>query len=296
MRKPLHADGRTGYGWACPGAGWNASSRGAPAGIRADLLRSRIRFGRAALDLRLDARTIEGLRQTRSQFQNPFKAYSTYVAGVLQGDFGYSETFKRPVSELLGDRYPVTLQAVGTSAVIGWTAAALLASCVSLFRSRLMQGGSGLLAGMLLCVPSALLAFGAVVLNAPVAAAMSCVVFSRVFSTIDAYFRKTGQEPYVAAAEAMGMTRSALFTWHIAGANLPQMIALAGSSVSIALGAAVPLEVICDSPGIGQLAWRATLGRDLPVLLAVTLAIAAVNTTVSAVTDVVVDTLRERTA
>ena len=92
---------------------------------------------------------------------------------------------------------------------------------------------------MLLCVPSALLAFGAVVLNAPVAAAMSCVVFSRVFSTERMpTFGKTGLEPHVTAAEAMGMTRSALFTWHIAGANLPQIIALAGSSVSIALGGA----------------------------------------------------------
>ena len=246
--------------------------------------------------MRLDARTIEGLRQSRSQSQNPLKAYGRYLAGILRGDFGYSETFKRPVSELLGDRYPVTLRAVGTSAAIGWTVAALLASCVSLLRSRALQGSAGLLSGMLLCVPSALLAFGAVVLNAPVAAAMSCVVFSRLFSTIDAYFRKTGLEPHVRAAEAMGMTRNALFTWHIAGANLPQMVALAGSSVSIALGAAVPLEVICDSPGIGQLAWRATLGRDLPVLLAVTLAIAAVNTTVAAVTDAIVDTLRERAA
>ena len=117
------------------------------------------------LDLRLDSQTIEALRQSRSQFRNPLKTYGRYLAGILRGDFGQSETFNRPVSELLADRYPVTLRAVGTSAVIGFAAAALLASCVSLLRSRPLQGSSGLLAGMLLCVPSALLAFGAVVLN-----------------------------------------------------------------------------------------------------------------------------------
>src|SRR5437899_7909220 len=31
---------------------------------------------------------------------------------------------------------------------------------------------------------------------------------------------------------------------------------------SMAFGAAIPIEVICDSPGIGKLAWQAALGRE----------------------------------
>jgi peptide/nickel transport system permease protein len=45
---------------------------------------------------------------------------------------------------------------------------------------------------------------------------------------------------------------------------------LGGISVNFALGASVPIEVLCDQPGIGQLAWQAALGRDLPVLVALT--------------------------
>ena len=47
----------------------------------------------------------------------------------------------------------------------------------------------------------------------------------------------------------------------------PQLLALAGVTVSLAFGAAIPVEAIADSPGVGQLAWQAALGRDLPVLV-----------------------------
>ncbi|MFZ0396306.1 MAG: hypothetical protein WCF17_07435 [Terracidiphilus sp.] len=33
----------------------------------------------------------------------------------------------------------------------------------------------------------------------------------------------------------------------------------------------IPLEALCDSPGIGQLAWQAALSRDLPLLVNLTM-------------------------
>jgi len=55
-----------------------------------------------------------------------------------------------------------------------------------------------------------------------------------------------------------------------------QLPALAGVSLSMALGAAIPVEVLTNAPGAGQLVWLAVLGRDLPLLAVLTaLAIAA---------------------
>jgi peptide/nickel transport system permease protein len=45
-------------------------------------------------------------------------------------------------------------------------------------------------------------------------------------------------------------------------------------SLVTALSALVPVEVLFDVPGLGQLAWNAAMNRDLPVLLAVTLLMA----------------------
>ena len=41
-------------------------------------------------------------------------------------------------------------------------------------------------------------------------------------------------------------------------------------SAVVALSALVPVEVVFDVPGLGQLAWSAAMNRDLPVLVAMT--------------------------
>jgi ABC-type dipeptide/oligopeptide/nickel transport system permease component len=66
------------------------------------------------------------------------------------------------------------------------------------------------------------------------------------------------------------------------------VLALGAVSVSMALGAAIPVEALCDSPGVGQLVWKAALARDLPVLVNVTILIA----TVTAVANLLADALR----
>ena len=51
------------------------------------------------------------------------------------------------------------------------------------------------------------------------------------------------------------------------------MLALAGVSGIMAFGAAIPVETLCDLPGLGQLAWKAATARDLPLLVVLTLLI-----------------------
>jgi len=57
--------------------------------------------------------------------------------------------------------------------------------------------------------------------------------------------------------------------------------------VNMALGAAIPVEALCDSPGVGQLVWKAALARDLPVVVNVTILIAAITASASLVSDAV---------
>lgn len=248
------------------------------------------------LDVRLDTQTILELRQSRSEQRNPVDAFISYLGGIAHGDLGHSDTFKRPVSELLSERSSMTAGILGVGLSCGWISAAVVASFGTLLRSRGLNAVGAFMAGSLLCAPSVLLAFAAVVLRAPVAMAMGCIVFSRVFLGLNTFFGKTALEPHVTAADAMGMSRSTLFTWHIVGVNVPQIVTLVSGSIATALATVVPIEVISDAPGLGQLAWKATLGRDLPLLLSVTLLIALINTVVSVMTDTLVVHLQERTA
>ena len=54
-------------------------------------------------------------------------------------------------------------------------------------------------------------------------------------------------------------------------------------SFSIAFGALIPVEVVCDIPGIGQLAWKAAQARDLPVLVTLTLLVTAITIVVNGI-------------
>ena len=52
-------------------------------------------------------------------------------------------------------------------------------------------------------------------------------------------------------------------------ADLARAIAAGASppAISMAVSAIIPVEALCDSPGIGQLVWQSAAARDLPVLL-----------------------------
>jgi peptide/nickel transport system permease protein len=74
------------------------------------------------------------------------------------------------------------------------------------------------------------------------------------------------------------------------------MIALAGITVSIALGANIPVEALCGLPGIGQLAWQAALSRDLPLLVNLTVLVTLVTLLANSGADVMIHMLRPREA
>jgi ABC-type dipeptide/oligopeptide/nickel transport system permease component len=45
------------------------------------------------------------------------------------------------------------------------------------------------------------------------------------------------------------------------------------------------VEVVCDFPGIGQLAWKAALARDLPLLVTLTMLVALATQMANALAD-----------
>ena len=84
--------------------------------------------------------------------------------------------------------------------------------------------------------------------------------------------------------------------WHVIPSSLPQLLALAGVSLSIGFGAAIPIEVICDIPGVGQLAWKAALARDLPLLVSLTFLVLAMTQLGNLLSDCAITLFTRRTA
>jgi peptide/nickel transport system permease protein len=142
----------------------------------------------------------------------------------------------------------------------------------------------------LLCVPSAALALALVFAGGGagkplIAGAIALVLFPRVFRYARGILRQAARSPHVLAARSRGVPRMRLVLINTLAPSLGSLLALLGVSVSMALGVAIPIEVVTGSAGLGQLAWQAAMQRDLPLLLDVALVVTAVAVGANSLAD-----------
>jgi peptide/nickel transport system permease protein len=152
------------------------------------------------------------------------------------------------------------------------------------------------LSGALLSIPAAVVATICLLLRLSPATAIAAVVFPRIFPHAYEQLRASRAAPHVVMARARGLGATRLFLFHVVPPALMPLIALAGVSVTLAFGASIPVEALADVPGLGQLAWRAALGRDLPVLVAVTLLLTLFTVVANLLADLVLARLGRREA
>ena len=246
------------------------------------------------LDPRLSTESVESLRREHAGERNPLTFYPRFIAGLLRGDAGKSRLFGQPVAQLIGERIPTTVRSVVTGLIAGWCAALLLAGVSVIYRSAAPLLISTLLSGALLSVPSAVIAVVCLLLDLPPSAAISAVVFPRVFPHAYQQLRAGLAQPHVTMARAKGLSGARVFFWHVVPAGFGPMLALAGVSITLAFSASIPVEALADSPGVGQLAWRAALGRDIPLLVTITLLLTGVTLVANLLSDIAMLRVRVR--
>ncbi len=240
-------------------------------------------------DSRLSDDSRHVARESRAAERNLGRFYVGYLAGIMRGDFGVSHSLRRPVRELLAERGPVTLRLVTLGIAFGWVLGVVLA--IAAWRIRSVDLLSGVLSATLLSVPAAVLGLAVLFAGAGGSIAIGFVVLPKVFTYTRSLIAKAAASPHVLLARAKGAGGIRILAWHIGPALAPELLSLAGVSISLAFGAAIPMEAVCDIPGLGQLAWQAALGRDLPVLVILSLLLTVVTLVANGVADAVTDTL-----
>jgi len=247
-------------------------------------------------DPSLNAESVRALRQARAGERNILRFYAAYLRGALHGDLGPSHALGQPVQNLLRERWPVTLHVAGIGLCLGWLLAATLAFSACLWRRTAYDLFGTTLSAAFLCIPAAVLALLSVIVNAPGYLAIALIVFPKIYRYARNLLAKACALPHITAARAKGLTELRILLWHVLPVVAPQMIALAGITVSIALGASIPIESLCGLPGIGQLAWQAALARDLPLLVNITVLVTLVTLLANSGADVMIHMLRSREA
>jgi peptide/nickel transport system permease protein len=169
------------------------------------------------------------------------------------------------------------MKLISLGLLAGWLSGLLLGFAAALKpRSAIF---SDLLSGFLLCLPAAVLALMLYLAGGPASLVIAAAIFPRVYRYSQTLLSASMARPQVLAAAARGIPQSTILWRYVLPPALAPLAALLGVSITLAFGAAIPVEVVCDVPGLGQLAWKAAMARDLPLLAAMTLIVTAVTLT-----------------
>lgn len=241
----------------------------------------------AQLDLRLNSESIQALHQARIEQNNIFRFYWHSLCRAVHGDLGTSVSLSQPISTLLRERVPTTLRLVVVGLLLSWAAVLALALSTASLQVPAYDGLATVISGTLLCLPAAVLALLSVLWNLPGAVAIGLLVFPRDYRYTRNVLGKAYSLPHITAARARGLNELRILFWHVVPVVGPQLLAVAGVSVSLAIGAAIPVEALCGLAGIGQLAWQAALARDLPLLMNITVLVTLVTLLANSSADVI---------
>ena len=243
------------------------------------------------LDSQLNSASIAAIRNSRAANRSILSFYGKYLHNMARGDFGTSETFQRPIAELMRERVSVSFNSLVRALPATWLLVLCVAISVTTLRSHFSDLLPSVIAGALMAMPAAMIALWAAGTGHGVEIALVLILAPTLYRYVRNIMERNFRRSHVMAARARGVGPIRLVLWHVLPMAAPQVLGLIGISLSMAFGALIPVEFICDSPGFGQLALQAALGRDLPLLISLTMIVTIVTCTANMTADVLNDAL-----
>lgn len=257
--------------------------------------------GQAALGS-MSPEQVEELREYWGVGVPMTKRFASWFSGLLKGDMGISLLYRRPVIEIVGERFLSSLWLMASAWVFAGVLGLLLGILAGTFRGRwpdrLITGYCMLTAstpafwiGLLLVLVFAVqLRIFPIGLGAPIGMESAQVTFadrlSHAFmpaltlgltgiSSIALHTKAKMEEvmdsPYVLYAKARGESLFHIVRCHGLRNILLPAVTLQFASISEIFGGSVLVEQVFSYPGLGQAAIAAGLGSDVPLLLGITL-------------------------
>ena len=238
--------------------------------------------------------SLAALRAEKAQQGNIWTNLRHYLTRLSRGDLGYSKSSNAPIAQLIAGRAPETIAELGLGLGGGWLLGLGLAIPVGRFRRAwVYDAASTTVGGLVLSMPTALIAYLWLVAGMKAGLVLVVVLAPRIFRFARNLLVQSYGATHVEMARARGLSETRILCAHVLPSIAPQLVALAAASASMAIGAAIPIEAICDVPGLGRLAWQAAMARDLPLLVNLTMLVAVVTTIATSISDL---TTREAAA
>ncbi len=247
----------------------------------------------------------EALRRALGLDQPLLTQMGHYYYNLLHLDLGNSLYSQRPISEMLLERMPATVELALASLLVAVLIAFPMGVLAAVRKDTPWdQGAMGLsLVGIsvpnFLMGPILILVFslwlgwfpvsgrdGLISLILPaitLGTAMSSILSRMVRATV----LETLNEDYIRTARAKGLSERLVIWRHALRNALLPVITLLGLQLGVLLGGAVITEVVFSWPGLGSLTIESIQRRDYPVVQACVLLISLAYVLVNTLTDLV---------
>jgi peptide/nickel transport system permease protein len=246
--------------------------------------------------------------------------YANWIGGVLTGNLGKSLASGQPVTAIIGQRLPITVElvlyALVVSVAVAVPVALLAAHRPGGVADRLSMGISmaGLsvanyVLALLLVIALAVYipifpAIGFVPLSENVGANLHSLTLPALaiglplacFYTrlLRADIADQMQEDYVVTARAKGVGPWQVLVRHALRNSLFGLLTIVGLNLGTLIGATVIIEQIFSLPGIGQAFLQAINNRDVPLIEAIVLVLATAVVLANLLTDILYAVLDPR--
>lgn len=250
-----------------------------------------------------------------------WQRYGDWLTGVLRGDLGKSLASGQPVTQLLAERLPVTIELVAFALIV----AVGCAIPVALLAARQPNGLADRLCAVLtmgvLCVPSYVLALLLALLfavtlklfpsigyvapgesiagNVRTLTLPALAIALPLFGLYARFLRgdlvdQMAAEPYVVTALAKGLSRGRVLVRHALRSSLFGLLTLVSMHIGTLLGSTVVVEQIFALPGVGQLLLQAFNTRDVALIQVILLLLALITLVSNLVADLLYATIDPR--
>lgn len=246
-------------------------------------------------------------------FDQPwYVQYGNFLIKAVQGDLGVSLRQRQPNLQLIADRMPATLE-LALAAMLISTVIAIPAGIISATRrNSWFDNGAMLLAMLGQSVPAfwlgimLILVFGVMLHWTPISGRGTIQHLILPAITLSAYptarnarmMRSSLLEVlglnYVVTARAKGLKPYVVLVRHAVRNALIPLITLIGLEFGALLGGAVITETIFAWPGVGRMIIQAIQGRDIPLVQASVIVLAAIFVLINLIVDLIYTVLDPR--
>ncbi len=248
---------------------------------------------------------IEAMRSSLGLDQPLWAQYRSFLGGLLRGDLGDSIHYQRPVTDLIWEHYPATLELAAGALLVAVLIAIPLGVLAALYRGRWVDHGARILSLLGVSIPNFWLGpililllsiqlglfpvsgrgslqhlvLPAITLGTALAGLLARIVRTAVADELS--------KPYITTARAKGIAHR-IAVWRHAFSNaLIPVVTVIGLQTGALLTGAIITETIFSWPGLGRLLIQGIRLRDYPLVQGGVLLMALTYLLVNLITDLV---------